>query len=124
MDNFILDAGFDKVSHEEVKLSLGTWPADKKQKDMGAFLLLLTENGFESYGMALLTRTLGMDVLEAKELIAEAKKESRSKKIHSHWVQYVFTTLIQMIELICGKTGTCTALRNHSKRVISSDHIQ
>jgi len=90
LDNFILDAGFDKVNHEEEKLSLGTWPADKKQKDIGAFMLLVTEHGFESYGMALLTRTLGMDVQEANEFITEAKKESRSKKIHSYWVQHLY----------------------------------
>ena len=119
-----MDAGFDKVNHEEVKLSLGTWPADKKQKDIGAYTLLLTEDGFEAFGMALLTRTLGMDVVEVKELIAGAKKESRSKSVHSYWVQYVFMTLIWMLELICGKTDTCTTLRNRSIRVISSDHIQ
>ena len=119
-----MDAGFDKVNHEEVKLSLGTWPADKKQKDIGAYTLLLTEDGFEAFGMALLTRTLGMDVLEVKELIAGAKKESRSKSVHSYWTQYVFMTLIWMLELIYGKTGTCTTLRNRSIRVISSDPIQ
>ena len=66
-----------------MKLPLGTWPADKKQKDIGAFSLLTTEHGFESFGMAFFTRILGMEVPEAKELIAAAKKESRSKKIHS-----------------------------------------
>ena len=116
MDNLILGAGFGRVNHKEVKLSLGTWPADKKQKDMGAFSLLATEDCFEAYGMALLTRALGMDVPEAKELIAGAKKESRSKSVHSYCIQYVFMTPSQMLELICGKTDTCTTLRNLSKR--------
>jgi len=80
------------VNHEEMKLSLGTWAADKKQKDMGAFTLLTTEHGFESFGMALFTRILGMEVPEAKELIAGAKKESRSKDIHSYSTKYVFVT--------------------------------
>lgn len=122
MDKFILDAGFDKVNHEEVKVPLGTWPADKKQKDLGAFMLLTTEHAFEAFGMALFTRTLGMGAPEAKELIAEAKKESRSKKIHSYTIQYVFMKSSWMLELICGKTATCTTLRNPSKGVISSDH--
>ena len=103
MDKFILDAGFDKVNHEEVKVPLGTWPADKKQKDLGAFMLLTTEHAFEAFGMALFTRTLGMGAPEAKELIAEAKKESRSKKIHSYTIQYVFMKPSWMLELICGK---------------------
>ena len=54
---------------------------------MGAFTLLTTEHGFESYGMALFTRILGMEVPEAKELIAGAKKDSRSKRIHSYSTQ-------------------------------------
>ena len=110
------------MNHEEVKVPLGTWPADKKQKDLGAFMLLTTEHAFEAFGMALFTRTLGMGAPEAKELIAEAKKESRSKKIHSYTIQYVFMKSSWMLELICGKTATCTTLRNPSKGVISSDH--
>ena len=88
MDKFILDAGFDRVNHEEMKLPLGTWAADKKQKDMGAFALLAVEHGYESFGMAFFTRILGMEVPEAKELIAGAKRESRNKKIHSYATQY------------------------------------
>ena len=84
LDRFILNAGFGKVNHEELKVPLGTWPADKKQKDIGAFTLLTTEHAFESFGMALFTRTLGMETSEAMELIAGAKKESRSKRIHSY----------------------------------------
>ena len=84
MDKVILDAGFDKVTHEEMKISLGTWPADKKQKEVGAYLLLVTENGFEALGLALLTRALGMKAEEVEELIAGAKKESHNKKIHSY----------------------------------------
>ena len=106
-----------------MKIPIGTWPADKKQKDMGAFMLLATEDGFEAWGMAPFTRTLGMDVPEAKEFITKAKKESLSKKIHSYWVQYVFMTFIRMLELIYSKIDTCTTLRNLSKRVISGDHI-
>ncbi|PUU81664.1 S-adenosyl-L-methionine-dependent methyltransferase [Tuber borchii] len=90
LDKFILETGFNKVHHEQMKLSLGTWPADKKQKEMGAFLLLTTDNVFEAFGMALLTRTLGMGIPEVEELITGAKKESRSKKIHSYLLQHLY----------------------------------
>jgi len=124
LDKFILDTGFNKVNHEQMKLSLGTWPADKKQKEMGAFLLLTTENVFEAFGMALLTRTLGMKIPEVEELIKGAKKESRSKKIHSYLLQYAPVTPGQMLRLICGKTGIYTTRRNPSKRVISNDNVR
>lgn len=90
LDEHILESGFEKVNHEEMKISLGTWPADEKQKEMGAFLLLTTENAFEAHGMALLTRTLEMGTPEVEELIAGAKKESRSRKIHSYFTQHLY----------------------------------
>ena len=107
-----------------MKLPLGTWATDKKQKDMGAFTLLTTEHGFESYGMALFTRILGMEVQEAKELIAGTKMESRSENIHSYSTKYVFLTPSRMLYLIYGKTATCTMLRNPLKRVTSSDRFR
>ncbi|KAG0126685.1 S-adenosyl-L-methionine-dependent methyltransferase [Tuber indicum] len=90
LDQFILDAGFDKVRHEEMKVPLGTWPADKKQKEIGAFLLLTTEHAFEAFGMALLTRALGMGIPEVQELITAAKRESRSRKIHPYTNQHFY----------------------------------
>ena len=107
-----------------MKISIGTWPADKKQKDIGAFMLLATEHGFESFGMAFFTRILGMEVPEAKELIAGTKKESRSENIHSYSTKYVFLTPSRMLYLIYSKTATCTMLRNPSKRVTSSDRVR
>ncbi|KAG0634483.1 S-adenosyl-L-methionine-dependent methyltransferase, partial [Tuber brumale] len=90
LDDFILGAGFDKVRHEEMKVPLGIWPADKKQKEIGAFLMLTTETAFEAFGMALLTRTLGMEIPEVNELIAAAKRESRSRKIHPYTYQHFY----------------------------------
>jgi len=90
LDRFILDAGFDNVHHEEMKLPLGTWPAEKKQKEMGAFFLLTTENAYEAFGMAFFTRTLGMTIPEAQEVITAAKRESRSKKSHTYSTQHLY----------------------------------
>ena len=70
-----------------MKLPLGTWPAEKKQKEIGAYVMLLTEDGYEAYGMAFFTRVLEMPIEEVEELIKAAKKESRSRQIHSYWMQ-------------------------------------
>ena len=84
---FLQDAGFVGIHHQAVKLPLGTWPAEKKQKEIGAYVMLLTEDGFESYGMAFFTRVLEMPIKEVEELIKTAKKESRNRQIHSYWMQ-------------------------------------
>jgi len=83
-------AGFVGTHHESMKLPLGTWPAEKKQKEIGAYLMLCTEDGFESFGMAFLTRVLEMPLTKVEELINIAKKESRSRQIHCYNMQHLY----------------------------------
>lgn len=78
------DAGFDDVHYEMKKCPFGTWPADPKQKEIGAFCLLTAENAFEAFGLVPLTQVLEMPLKEARELIEAAKKDARNRKIHSY----------------------------------------
>ena len=87
LDPLLEDAGFVGIHHEAMKMPLGTWPVEKKQKQIGACLMLCTEDGFEAIGMAFLTRVLEMPIEEVDELIKAAKKESRSRQIHSYNMQ-------------------------------------
>lgn len=84
MEPLIKAAGFDDVHYEMKKLPFGTWPADPKQKEIGAFFVLAAENAFEAYGLALLTRVLGMPVDDVEALVEGAKKEARSRKTHAY----------------------------------------
>lgn len=84
MKRFFNDAGFDDVHYEMKKCPFGTWPADPKQKEIGAFCLLTAENAFEAFSLALLTRVLEMPIEEVQKLIEGTKKDSRNRKIHSY----------------------------------------
>jgi len=84
LDPFLKEAGFVGIHHEVRKLALGTWAADKKQKEIGAYMMLTVEDAFESYGMALLTRVLEMPVPEVEELIRVAKEQAKSRQIHGY----------------------------------------
>lgn len=70
-----------------MKIPFGTWPADQRQKEMGAYLLLTADSAFEAFGYALLTRVLGMDIKEVEDVIRLAKKDSKSRKIHTYSMQ-------------------------------------
>lgn len=87
MDPLIKEAGFEDVTVEVVRQPLGTWPADKKQKEIGAFGLLASETAFEAIGLVLLTNELGMSGEEVKELAAACHKELGSRKIHCYYRQ-------------------------------------
>lgn len=80
----ILEAGFECATHQTMKVPFGTWPADKLQKEMGAYLYMTAEEGFAAFGMALLTRVMEMEVEEVNALIAQAKIDAKSRKIHSY----------------------------------------
>lgn len=67
-----------------VKIPLGTWPADPKQKEMGGYLLLNAETAYEAVGLSLMTKTMGMHPDEVSDIVEGCLKESRSRKIHSY----------------------------------------
>jgi hypothetical protein len=61
LKNALKKAGFEDIYTRKAKEPVGPWPKDQRLKRVGAVSLLNAETGFESYGMALLTRILGMD---------------------------------------------------------------
>lgn len=67
-----------------MKLPLGTWPADPKQKMIGAYVLITAESAFEAFGMRFLTSVSGMDTEEAVNIVKEAKKDAHNRQIHSY----------------------------------------
>lgn len=77
-------AGFVNVKHEKMKLPLGTWPVDLKQKMIGAYVLITIEHGIESCGLRFLTCVLDMDQASFAALTERAKKDARNKMIHSY----------------------------------------
>lgn len=75
-------AGFEDVQTMSVKEPCGPWPKDLRLKKVGAMTLLNVETGFESYGMALFTRVLGMDAEEAHGVCQRALEAARNKNYH------------------------------------------
>jgi hypothetical protein len=77
-------AGFDNIKVDPRKLPLGSWPANAKLKELGRWFGLVAESGFEAYGLALMTRAMGMKIDDVKSLIEDVKVEYRSRKVHGY----------------------------------------
>lgn len=77
-------AGFHHIHVKMVKAPMGTWAADPKQKERGAYQQMASESGFEAIGIALLTRDMKMSAVEARALMDRARADLRNKKIHSY----------------------------------------
>ncbi|KAI5799824.1 S-adenosyl-L-methionine-dependent methyltransferase [Geopyxis carbonaria] len=84
LDGMIRDAGFVDVEQRIYKLPWAPWPKDSRLRALGKHTLSVTQSGFETYGLALLTRVLGMDATAANSLMEGAFKEVRSKKSHTY----------------------------------------
>lgn len=76
--------GFINVKHEKMKLPLGPWPVDPKQKLIGAYLLVTIETGFEACGLRLLRRVLDMDQASFTVLTEQAKKDAYNRNVHGY----------------------------------------
>lgn len=77
-------AGFTDIEHLVMKVPIGTWPADKHLKEVGAYVLLTAQTGYEAYGLKVFTGVLGMSEKEAKEFLAQVVAQAGSRKIHGY----------------------------------------
>ena len=79
------DAGFVNVTIREFKIPIGTWPADPKMRETGAFQLVAMLDGIQGLTLALWTRFLGWNEQEIEVFLAKTRAEWRNRKIHSYW---------------------------------------
>jgi SAM-dependent methyltransferase len=79
------DAGFVDVNVTMAKQPFGPWPKDKRLKNAGAMVLLNCEHGAtDSYGLAPLTRILGMKPEEARRICKDGLKDVRNRRFHMY----------------------------------------
>ncbi|KAF8459795.1 S-adenosyl-L-methionine-dependent methyltransferase [Kalaharituber pfeilii] len=82
---WMIDAGFINVQEKIVHLPQNPWPADKREKELGAYVMYFILESIPSYGTAALTRILGMQRVEAEALLASARRDVQdtSNKFYS-----------------------------------------
>ncbi|KAL9111192.1 MAG: hypothetical protein Q9187_007946, partial [Circinaria calcarea] len=83
LEEWVKDAGFVDVVHQKFPLPVGTWPADKHLKEVGAWNYLQLMEGLEAFTYALFTRQLGYNKEEVEVLCANIRKEMKSPKQHT-----------------------------------------
>ncbi|KAH0556182.1 hypothetical protein GP486_005887 [Trichoglossum hirsutum] len=74
--------GFVDVRDDIYKNPVGTWPKEKRLKEIGQWGTLSTLEGLEAYSLALLTRVLGWDRARIEVMLTEVRKDISDRKIH------------------------------------------
>ncbi|KAK4442735.1 S-adenosyl-L-methionine-dependent methyltransferase [Podospora aff. communis PSN243] len=80
------EAGFQDLQEKRLKLPIGSWPADKKLKNVGNYNLAATEAGLEGFALYLLTQVHGWTAEEAHVYIEKMRKELRDRSKHPYYV--------------------------------------
>ncbi len=83
------EAGFVDITQRRYAWPIGSWPRDRKLKEIGRWHALNMDMGLEALSLALLTRVMGWTQAEVLALCAEVRKDIRNPKIHAYWNMYV-----------------------------------
>lgn len=68
---------------------MGTWPKDKRLKEIGRYELAQALDGIEAYTTALFTRVLGMSNEETSIWVAKVRSECKNPAFHLY-VNFAF----------------------------------
>jgi SAM-dependent methyltransferase len=88
LESWVRDQGFEDVHVKRMIVPFGTWPADKRLKEAGAWNHLQTTEGLESFFLAIFTRMLGYSKIEVDTLCARVRKELNDPKFHAYFLLY------------------------------------
>ncbi|KAL1893852.1 hypothetical protein Cpir12675_003920 [Ceratocystis pirilliformis] len=79
---WMIDAGFEDVHEEIVRIPIGPWPKDPHLKELGRFEQIHMQMSVESHTLALFTRIWGYTEEQARLLIEGVKRDFRNKDLH------------------------------------------
>jgi len=81
---YIEEAGLINVVEKRYKMPVGTWPKDKRLKEVGRWHLIEVHQGIEGWTLALFTRVLGWSYEEVQVFLAQIRDGFKDKGIHPY----------------------------------------
>jgi len=83
LEGWARDAGFVDIAAVKSPLPVGTWPADKRLKTVGAWNYLQCAEGLEGFFFAIFTRYLGYSKEEVEVMCADIRRGMKDPKMHT-----------------------------------------
>jgi hypothetical protein len=80
MEKNIRDAGFTNVVNKTFKIPYGTWPKDKRLKDLGAYTALYLEVSLDGFATFPIGELMGWSSEEVHVLVAKMRAAIRNPK--------------------------------------------
>ncbi|KAL4816687.1 S-adenosyl-L-methionine-dependent methyltransferase [Aspergillus spinulosporus] len=82
LERIVREAGFVNVHHEVFQLPLGTWPKERRMKEIGALNMLQMLDGLEAFSAATFTNILGWTIEEVQVFLALVRKDAKDRGVH------------------------------------------
>ncbi|PKS08525.1 hypothetical protein jhhlp_004910 [Lomentospora prolificans] len=74
-------AGFTELTHKRFKVPHGTWPKDKRLKEMGSFVQSYMELSLDGFALYPIGQILGWTLEEVQTLVANMRASIRNPKV-------------------------------------------
>jgi hypothetical protein len=82
LEKWVSDAGFEEIKVWKYPSPFGTWPADKRMKEIGAWNYLQVSEGLEGLIYYVFTKILNLSKDEVDVAAARFRSELRNPRIH------------------------------------------
>ncbi|KAL2220618.1 S-adenosyl-L-methionine-dependent methyltransferase, partial [Thermoascus aurantiacus ATCC 26904] len=79
---WVEEAGFKNIEQKIFKSPIGTWPKDRRMKEIGAFMAVDFIEGVEAFTLVPFTEVLGWSKEEVAVLNAKVRQDIKRKDIH------------------------------------------
>ncbi|KAK1640154.1 methyltransferase domain-containing protein [Colletotrichum phormii] len=90
LEGWVREAGdYVNVVHQKYKIPIGDWPKDPHYKECGMINVMQVLDGLDAFTFRLFTGVLGWTKEEVMVLLAEVRRELKSKTFHAYFEFHV-----------------------------------
>ncbi|KAL1991241.1 hypothetical protein VTN49DRAFT_5745 [Thermomyces lanuginosus] len=82
LEEWFKDAGFVNIQAKKFQVPYGVWPKDPRLKEIGTWMQVGVDAGFEAFALAALTRYKDWTKEEVLVLASKARADGRKRSIH------------------------------------------
>ena len=83
LENLLKDAGFENVKATKIPLPIGTWPSERRLKEVGAWNFLQIVENVDAFVTYLFSKQLSYSRAEIERLCGDLRAQIQDPKIHA-----------------------------------------
>ncbi|KAF9877078.1 methyltransferase domain-containing protein [Colletotrichum karsti] len=89
LQDWVKDAGFQRITHQRFKCPVGPWARDPHHREVGMLNLIQTLDGLEAFSLKLFCDVLGKTKEEVLVMLTKVRSEVKSNTFHAMFDHHV-----------------------------------